>query len=212
MTYAQKTGEHVLATSGGVMILPRSFLHTTPLDPALVSQVVVDTAFVQRWSACVLRTKSVSVLLIIIYLRTAENLSDLNLMILSQIFNIAALFPGEVLIGGDWNMEFDQLSQCSWISYLGLKLVAPKNVLHTCSSGQGRVIDYFLASPNLAPFIDIDVEYAVPWKPHAGLRLSFPARLRQFVAPTILLPKPLPLQLPKYAVQHAMRTPPGQGG
>ena len=96
--FAERTGSHALATSGGQMILPRTYLHCTNVDPALVSFVVDDASTALRWTAMVLRTKSVSILLVLIYLNTGEGLSDRNL----QMFKLVHFSQGKrwwVVIG-----------------------------------------------------------------------------------------------------------------
>ena len=188
---AVRTGDHVLATSGGVLLLPRSHLATAAVDNALMEHVLVGQSTATRWTCMVLRTKSVSILLVFLYLFTSQGLSDQNLQIISQVLNLAALFPGEVIIGGDWNLTPHELFDCLLVQFSGLKLVTPGD-FHTCTAGPKRQIDYFLASPGIAPFMSCEVEFQVKWKPHLGLRVTFPARLRQFVSPKVSTPKPLP--------------------
>ena len=194
VSYARRTGLHELATSGGQMLLPRDSLDTCDLDPALVDHCLSrDHVVAPRWTSMVLRTKGVSVLLISVYLRTTEGLSDANRCIIDQLLLLTAFFNGVVIIMGDWQMTMQELAQISLIAKLGLAIVGPQSTDATCSSpGGGRVIDFFLVSAKLVPYLHVDPDLKVPWKPHIGLRLSFPARLRSLVAPSLRSPRPLP--------------------
>ena len=83
---ASRKGTHVLSTSGGQMILPKSHLDTAPLDPMLLQRSLPrEQLHAPRWSAMVLRTKGVSILLVAAYLFTSEGLSERNMAILNQI-------------------------------------------------------------------------------------------------------------------------------
>ena len=53
----------------------------------------------------------------------------------------------------------------------------------------GAEIDYLLASRTVTPFISLQVDWNVPWKPHAALRVTVDKD-----APRLLLP-----QLTQYA-------------
>ena len=144
----------------------------------------------------VLRTKSVSILIIAVYLRTAEGLSEENRSILDQFLLVTQFFQGVVIIVGDWQMTAQELAGFGLIEKAGLAIVAPTDVDATCSSGSGRIIDLCVVSANLVPHLHLDSELKVPWKPHTGLRLSIPARLRSLSAPSLRVPRPLPaLQL-----------------
>ena len=193
ISYARRLGLHRAATSGGQIIMPRASLDTSDLDPALVDHCLPrDHAESPRWTAMVLRTRGVSVLIVAVYLRTGEGLSEENRAIIDQLLLLAAFFVGIVVIVGDWQMTVEQLSQISLISKVGLAIVAPPLVDATCSSGEGRLIDFCLLSERLVPYSIVEPEHKVPWKPHIGFRLSFPARLRSLMAPSLRVPRPLP--------------------
>ena len=96
---ALRTGAHKLAISGGQMALPQAHLHTFKVDPELLSEVGYEETG-SRWTSFVLRTKSVSILIVLVYFRTAEGLSEANAAILSQIGALAAKFAGPAIVGG----------------------------------------------------------------------------------------------------------------
>ena len=134
-----------------------------------------------------------SILLVLLYLHTSVGLNDTNASILHTVFSMVANFPGQALIGGDFQMTPQELCGCPWINFLGLKFLVPNNVQATCSVGEGRMIDFFVATPQFAPFVSIWADTAVDWVPHVGLRLSFSSRLRSHWEPAVKVPKPLPI-------------------
>ena len=160
-TLAERTGQHKLATSGGQIIMPFRHLQCTPVEDSLINACVPGgRPEIKRWTSMVLRTKGVSVLFVLVYLRTGEEMSDQNAAILQQIFLVCAHFAGQVIVGGDWQMEPQTVAGSPWISRLGLKFLVP-NVDATCTAGRGRIIDYFIVSEGLHPFIFVEPEYAV---------------------------------------------------
>ena len=68
----------------------------------------------------------------------------------------------------DWNRSPEEVGSSYFAKYLKGAIVAP-NVLMTCSStaeGGGRVLDFGLASNDIASKIQCEANYKVPFKPH----------------------------------------------
>ena len=191
---AFRRGLHVSATSGGQMILPRTFLGCRKLDPSILHQILPreEHWLPPRWTSCILRTKGVSILFVVVYLFTAEGLSDRNMAVISQICTLVSIFKGPVVIAGDWQVTPDVLATSPLIRRLGLIVKTPCGTDATCKVGAARLIDYFLVSPAIAPYITATAEFSVPWKDHIGIRMVMPARLRAYSAPSLRIPAPLP--------------------
>ena len=77
------------------------------------------------------------------------------------------------MIVGDWNAEPDELRRSGWPWSLGAKVVAPSNTFLTCTSGEGRLIDYCLAGRGAAALIVRCEAQACPWKPHLAVCFWF---------------------------------------
>ena len=203
---AQRTGTAKWATSGGVMAMPRSYLYTDKLDEDLfsfcTSGPAADPSIAARWTGCILRLKSVSILLIVVYLQTGEELSDTNMAVLHQVCLAVAHFSGEVIIVGDWQMEPATLARFPTLEKLGLRILCPDNVSATCTAGDGRLIDFALVSSPIFSFLKISGDFAVPWDSHAALRIRVPFRPRCFQKPTLSIPRVLP-DLPLTDGQHS---------
>ena len=196
--YAERTGDYKWATSGGLAILPRAHLKTSEIDAHLLQACTSGkvggnaAASANRWVACTLRLKSVSLLLVVLYLKTNEELSEFNQAVLQQVFLLVSNFDGPCIIAGDWQMEPQTLIQSPWFARLNLKILAPTDTTATCKVGQRRLIDYFLVSEQIHRFLQISTDFAVKWDPHVGLRLDIPLRFRSHCIPTLYVPRPLP--------------------
>ena len=168
VTYAQRTGAYKWATSGGQCILPRRHLRTMLLDEDLVAAAVGTDGGGEgarsRWTACCLRTKSVTILFVTVYLLTSQELSEFNLSVLHQVFLLIAHFSGPAVISGDWQMPPSVLAANPWISKLNLQIVAPTDTEFTCSVGPKRMLDYFIASREIAEHMSLCSDFLVPWE------------------------------------------------
>ena len=195
VAYAQRTGLSKWATSGGVAILPRRHLYSKALDDDFVEYCcdgATASAAALRWKGCILRLKSVSILHIVVYLKTNEELSEFNSSVLQQVFLAVANFSGPSVVVGDWQMEPSTLASSPWISKLGLRILVPQGASFSCKAGPGRLIDFCVVSNQIYDFLDAFLDFAVPWTPHAALRISMPYRPRSCMVPKLRLPRPLP--------------------
>ena len=71
------------------------------------------------------------------------------------------------LMVADWNRSPEEVGSSFFARYLGGAVVAP-NVLMTCSStadGGGRVLDFGLASTDIADKVQCEANVKVPFKP-----------------------------------------------
>eukprot|EP00969_Alexandrium_andersonii_P014069 613858-Alexandrium_andersonii.AAC.1 len=49
-------------------------------------------------------------------------------------------------------MPPEDLCQSGWVGRLGANVSCPAGVASTCTSGAGRLLDYFVLSPSVAPW------------------------------------------------------------
>ena len=114
----------------------------------------------------------IDVLCITIYLLPSIGLTGINLERMQQWAVWIKSFSGPWLMMGDFNNEPIDL-QCSyWMHYIQGVVKVPVDAELTCSSGQGRILDFVIVSKSLEPWITDIRTVNVPWKPH--LALSFP--------------------------------------
>lgn len=132
-----------------------------------------------------------------VYLRTGEDLNSVtNAIILGEL----AAFLGELAV--PWMLVGDfQVPPEQWAGHQLLNVLKAEVV----KSGQptminGAELDYLIASRTLTPFIDIKVNWDVPWKPHAGLVVTIDS-----TAPSLHLP-----QVTQYAAIPKLQSSPKQ--
>ena len=144
------------------------------------------------WSAVVLEEKNDKTLLVTVYLKNSEGLqSRLNAELMGTLMACLQTWKGSWIVVGDWNVEPDQMAQSNTVKLLQGEIVAPEGA----TVNTGSLLDYAVASKELAPHLRAVVSWECPWKPHGELQIlrdrttelgSYP-QLEHFPA----LPKPL---------------------
>ena len=147
--------------------------------------------------ANVLQRQKWEVVLVSVYLRTGEDLNSVtNAIILGEL----AAFLGELAV--PWMLVGDfQVPPEQWAGHQLLNVLKAEVV----KGGQptminGAELDYLIASRTLSPFIDIKINWDVPWKPHAGLVVTIDSS-----APSLRLP-----QVTQYAAVPKLQSSPKQ--
>ena len=80
------------------------------------------------------------------YLEPGLGLQGSNLERLAEVATFLAQLAAPFILAGDFNMEPAELMGTQWAHKLGAQIVWP-DVPFTCSSGEGRVLDYVFWSP-----------------------------------------------------------------
>ena len=70
------------------------------------------------------------------------------------------------IIVGDWNCSPEELASSGFLSMIKGRLVAPGQATTT----QGSEIDYAVASEAIAACTQVEVDWDVPFKPHAAIK------------------------------------------
>ncbi|CAK0831341.1 unnamed protein product, partial [Prorocentrum cordatum] len=100
----------------------------------------------QGWTACHLRLRGHSLILVSTYLQSDAGYNEYNTQVTSQIATFLRAHKLPFIIGGDWNMTGKELMEGGlWVKTIGGVLVEPK-VDSTCN---GRVIDFYVVSEKL---------------------------------------------------------------
>ena len=168
------------ATTGGVLVAARRWLGTTSLCPSTKDGV---PGFVEpvgnNFSFMSWRTAGLTIAIGGIYLEPGLGPQGSNLERLAEVATFLTQIATPFILAGDFNMEPAELMGTQWAHKIGAQIVRP-DVPFTCSSGEGRVLDYFVVSKGLLPALRrITCSDATPWRPHLGLTLSIQARPRE---------------------------------
>ena len=94
---------------------------------------------------------------VLAYFSTGGNAQAANQVKMAQILEFTHSIRTPFAIAADFNLEPDQLWETGWVQSLGQKanIVVPE-VVHTCSAGRGRVIDFAVISDSVQPFLEVN--------------------------------------------------------
>ena len=142
------------------------------------------------WTPIFWHLKGLTLAVVFAYFSTGDDAQAANQVKMAQILEFTHSIRTPFAIAADFNMEPDQLWETGWVQSLGQRasIVVPE-VVHTCTTGRGRIIDFAVISDSVRPFWrGITPEYKSPCKPHIGICLQFTAtptqvRVRQACFP-----------------------------
>ena len=179
------------ATTGGVLVAARRWLGTTALCPITKDGV---PGFVEpvgnNFSFMSWRTAGLTIAVGGIYLEPGLGPQGCNLERLAEVATFLTQLSIPFILAGDFNMEPSELMGTQWAHKLKAQIVWP-DVPFTCTSGEGRVLDYYVVSKGLLPALHrITCSDATPWRPHLGLTLAIRARPREVFCYKQAVPNP----------------------
>ena len=124
-----------------------------------------------RVCGCVVRCKSVSIVLVEVYLCTGEGLSERNVAIIQWVVELvkASGLPGVVC--GDFQNTAAELAGVQMIMSAGMELVSNDEV-PTCFGRTPRAIDHCIVSSTFRPAITAVAVQPSVRKSHAALVIS----------------------------------------
>ena len=109
--------------------------------------------------------------LISLYLKDTEGpTGPRNAQILASLVAYVRELPEPWIIGGDWNCTPRVFMQSSVCQVMRGRLVTAGEI--TCTQGEGNELDFVLVSRCIEAAVTLTVDWQVPWKPHAALRLT----------------------------------------
>ena len=105
-----------------------------------------------------------------LYLDCNLGVTGVNLLKLQQLRDRLAMSRLPFIIGADWNMTPDEPEESGWLRQVRVAVKVPAEVAVTCTSGRGRIIDYFVVSRDFEPLvIKTGAALDTPWGPHIGI-------------------------------------------
>ena len=108
-------------------------------------------------------------MLVSIYLKCGEDLnSHANSTVLGQLAAFLTELAVPWIVIGDFQAPPEQWEGHNMLNVLKAEVVCCGQATVTT----GGELDYVLASCKVAPFLELQVSWDVPWKPHAGLILK----------------------------------------
>ena len=167
--------------------------YTITLPPSLSSPVIVPGR------VCAAHVHSFlpgGIVFISAYFKDSVGWSPQNASIVWQLVQFLAVLNGKQIpwvIGADWNMEPDVLTQTDWVPAVGGVMYTPK--VSTCRQAlPGSKYDYFITSSWLAPLLcsTLRVQEEASTHPHLPVSVSIAVASRPVMARTMRQPKRFP--------------------
>ena len=148
----------------------------------------------QDWVPVRVRLKGIELVLISLYMVNSIGLQQPNLDRLAGLAHFLDTVRLPFIIGADWNMQPHELAQAPWIRGIGGTIYCPEGLVSTCTSGIGRVLDYFVIHNSLSGLLlGMSPDLRCPIRPHIPLKLYLPWRPRSMRARMLVVPRPIPL-------------------
>ena len=123
-----------------------------------------------------------------------------NIAFLNTLGQVQRTIDLPLMVGGDFNLGGDVLEQSGWLHAVRARIAAPSNDTPTGldSTGKGKVIDFFVISEELHPFVKT---VAVDEKPtvirtHRPVVLTLEGVKRERLVHTLRRPASLPTTAP----------------
>ena len=132
------------------------------------------------WTAATLRVQGMTLMSVVCYMDHSTGPGGANAIKLRGIGSLVQRMGLPFVIGGDWNMTCEELQGSGWVRELGATVSLAAAAESTCTSGAGRVLDYFVVSYNVSSLIRSNkVVPEAPFKPHTALNLQMHGRPRE---------------------------------
>ena len=157
----------------------------------------------------------------VVYLTSGLGLRDINIAKMAQLVTWLRMLSIPWMVMGDFNATPSELAESRVLDPLSCYILPPENTAMTCTAGQGRLIDYVVASSSCRHLLgSVRAVEEVPWKTHAGIQVTLArnpvaVQIRRLITPRhVELPKLAaklqaqlrPLLEEQYTWQAAART------
>ncbi len=153
-------------THGGEYIACRKFHNITHIDQDTYESISEYSQEPLSFSACILRLKGRSIVLVALYLWSGQGMSDANFIIFKQLRFLKDVVGKPLLVFGDMNMSSEQIVESGFFELLGLDMIIlkPNNVTSTMHKIPNRVIDLVMVEPCIAHLIhDLKADVSTPF-------------------------------------------------
>ena len=189
----RKPGGGPKETEGGVMLLPKAHLRLGTMNAwgAAPGGTRDLQSTGKDWVITPLMLQGTTVLVVSLYLTCSTGVARDNIVKLGSLAECLKKDGRLFVIMGDWNMTPGELMDqgSHWLQLVGGVIKVPEGAAHTCVSG--RTIDFLVVSAQLQNAVRVELELALPWKTHSGLRVLLRRRPGQLVYTAVHVPRRL---------------------
>ena len=157
--------------SGGTSLHMKKCFKGHRVDWASLPKGQLLHADPKMWTGVVIQGL-VNCVVVSAYFKDAIGMKDENLSMLTEILSWLAATGLPWLIVADWNTTPELLAQSDGLNGTDAVIIPPKDVAITCTAGQGRLLDFVVASPGMAPLVSVGVDMSLETKPHLALAVK----------------------------------------
>lgn len=102
-----------------------------------------------------LRTKRSVLDVGVVYMTVSIGCAGENLIKMKEVATFVRGLPIPWVLMGDFNFDIELIELCGFLKLTRGRAISPAGVSFTCSQGKGTLIDYVVASENLAPYLRV---------------------------------------------------------
>lgn len=127
----------------------------------------------------------------VVYITNGEGMGGRNAAKYAELAVMVKQLRIPWMLIGDWNVSPGAVTASSWLRFIGGVIEVPRGGAHSCTSGKGNPLNFAVMRPDVKSklLLRFDLDFEVPWKLHAGLRLVLKA-------PRDVIPVRVPLTAP----------------
>ena len=191
-----KGGSH-----GGTALVIAGKVRAERLDRDMVDPISHLPREADDFIAVVISLGGVRLILAVLYLTAGQGFGPVNARKLARLGALLRRLALPWLVVADWNAEPTQLIQSGWAARLGGVIMAP-DVALTCTSGEGRLIDFGLLSFSARSIVKKCGVTKDTFKPHLGV--WFELHRNPAEAQIRVMKKPPVMKLPPCKKGHGL--------
>ena len=184
---ARPTGRSDDGTSGGVVAAPRIGIQLD--DMAVSSGKSSWKVEGLDWRLVLYRARHFTYSMVTLYLTCGIGYTGENVRKLSEVARAIKAAGVPFLIVADWNMQPDELQRSGFLDLVEGVLAVPADLDYTCISG--RLLDYAVVHPGLAPAVQLMHYSKAPWAAHRTLQVLVHKNPRSVMIRAMVQPRPL---------------------
>ena len=134
------------SSHGGVLLMPQKALACTTMGGVKGSEGFAPANGIgNQWLAIDVGANK-TIMLMVAYLEASIGATGANLV---RLYAMAAYIQARrklTLCAADWNLTPEELAGTDFLEMTGMSVLVPVDLEATCTSGSGRVLDYFVVS------------------------------------------------------------------
>ena len=170
---ASRTGRSDSGTHGGACIFAPKRHATTIIDPEDKNRGTDAPAMCgDGWAVLILHRQGLDVAYVVAYF-DCGGFGAANQARAKAIRACCLALGIPWVLAADFNATPEQITASGMLAILGGRIVTPADTDHTCTAGEKRMLDYWVASDTAWHFMVNPRTVVSPWKPHFSIAFDW---------------------------------------